>query len=130
MVSTAPPPWNGPLLVRAQAIPVIGLAASVEIDTSETGSPVSGTGGNHLNEATGGAGGGTAAGVMTGGGVTVNVTGPLLPAGSPTSEFAWLATAVYCPLDRAGLALPDVQLAPVPVAVAVETTVPFAVAPA
>jgi hypothetical protein len=55
-----------PLLVSAQAIPVIGLVASVEIDTSETGSPVCGTGGNHLNEASGGVGGATAAGVGRG----------------------------------------------------------------
>ena len=82
-----------------------------------------------MNEATGGEGGGTAASVMTGGGVTVNVTGALSPRGFP-SELFWMATEVYCPIDRAGLALPDVQPAPVPVAVAVETAVPFAVAPA
>ena len=69
-------------------------------------------------------------GVTTSGGVIVNVTGPLLPGVSPTIEFSWVATAVYCPLARAGLALPDAQVAPVPVAVAVETTVPFARAPA
>jgi len=109
---------------------MIGLTASAEVDTSETGSPVSGTSGNHLNEATGPAREGTVAGVMIGGGVTVNVTGSLLPAGFPWCELVWVATAVYCPLDRAGLALPDVQPAPVPVAVAVETTVPFAVTPA
>ena len=103
-MSTAPPPWNGPLLVRAQAMPAIGLAASVEVDTSETGSPVSGTSGNHLNEAIGPAREGTVAGVMIGGAVTVNVTGSLLPAGFPRSEPTWVATAVYCPLDRAGLA--------------------------
>ena len=129
MVSTTPPPRNGPVLVRAQAIPAIGLVASAEVETSETGSPVFGTDGNHLNDATGGAGG-TAAGVMTGGGVTVNVAGSLLPAGFEGNELAWVATAVYCPLGRAGLALPDIHPAPVPVAVAVETTVPLAVAPA
>jgi hypothetical protein len=147
VVSTAPPPWNGPLLVSAQAIPVIGLVPSLEVDTSETGSPVCGRGGNHLKEASGGVGGGAAAGVgggtaagvgrgasaggvTTGGGVTVNVTGLLLPAGSPTIEFSWVATAVYCPLGRAGLAPPDAQAAPVPMALALETTVPFAAAPA
>ena len=116
---------------------MIGLVASVEVDTSETGSPVCGTGGNHFNEASGGVGEGPAAGAGIGasagvtatGGVTVKVTGPLLPAGPPASGFGWVATAVYFPLDRAGLALPDVQPAPVPVAVAVETTVPFAAAP-
>src|SRR4029077_19464931 len=124
------------LLVRAQANPVSGPAASVDVDTSETRSPVCGTDGNHLNEATGGAGGETSAGAMTaaaamtGGGVTVNVTGSLLPVGFPSSELAWVATAVYCPLDRAGVAPPEVHWAPVPVAVAIETTVPFAVAPA
>ena len=68
--------------------------------------------------------------MMTGGGVTVNVTGSLLPAGFPRIELTWVAIAVYCPLARAGLALPDVQPAPVPVAVAAETTAPFAVTPA
>ena len=125
MVSRAPPLWNGALLVRAQANPVIGLVASVEIDTSETGSPVRGTGGNHLNEATGGVWGRAAAG-----GATVNVTGPLLPAGFSGSKLAWVATAVYCPVDRAGLALLDAHPFPVPVAAAAETIVPFAVAPA
>ena len=130
MVSAGPPLWNGPLLVRAQEIPAIGLVASVEVETSETGSPVFGTDGNHLNDAAGGAGGGTAAGVMTGGGVTVNVAGSLLPAGFEGSELAWVATAVYCPLESAGLALLDVQPPPLPVAVAIETTGPFAVVPA
>jgi hypothetical protein len=41
-----------------------------------------------------------------------------------------MATAVYCPLESAGLVLPDFQPEPVPVAVVVETTVPFAVTPA
>ena len=60
---------------------------------------------------------------------TVKVTGALSPAGFP-SELPCVATAVYWPLDKAGLALPDVQAPPVPVAVAVETTVPLAAAPA
>src|SRR5664280_2638916 len=55
---------------------------------------------------------------------TVNVTGLLTPAGFP-GEPAWVAVAVYCPVSRAGLALPEFQLPPVPVAVAVETTEPF-----
>lgn len=82
-----------------------------------------------MNEATGGVGGGTTAGVLAGGGVTVNVTGSLQPGGFP-SELSCVATAVYSPLGRVGLASPDVQPAPVPVAVAIETTVPFSVAPA
>jgi hypothetical protein len=60
---------------------------------------------------------------------TMNVTGELTPAGLP-SELCWTATAVYCPPDSAGPASPEVQSAPVPVAVAVETTAPFAVDPA
>ena len=128
-MSTGPTPWNGPLLVRAHAIPAIGLVASVEVETSETGSPVFGTDGNHVNDATGGEGVVTGEGV-TGEGVTVNVTGSLLPAGFEGSELGWVATAVYCPLERAGLALLDVQALPLPVAVAIETTGPFAVVPA
>jgi hypothetical protein len=85
-------------------------------------------GGNHLKEASGGAGGGMTAGVKTGGDVIVNVTGPLLPAGFPR-ELSWTATAVYSPVDNAGLASLDFQPAPVPAAVAVETSVPVAVAP-
>src|SRR5208283_1328820 len=95
-------------------------------DTSETGSPVCGTDGNHLNDAEGGR---TNAGVTAGASVTTNVTGALLPAGFP-SELSCVATAVYCPLPRAGLASSEVQPAPVPVAVALETRVPLAVAPA
>jgi hypothetical protein len=60
---------------------------------------------------------------------TVKVTGSLMPAGFP-SELGCVATAVYCPLDKAGLASPDAQVPPVPVAIAVETTDPFAVDPA
>jgi hypothetical protein len=97
---------------------VIGLVASLELETIDTGSPVWGTGGNHLNDATGGGGVG----------VTVNVTGPLLPVGLPY-ELSWEATAVYCPSGSAGLAGPEVQAAPVPVALAAETIVPFALAP-
>ena len=69
--------------------------------------------------------------VTVGGDVlTVKVTGSLLPAGLP-SGLAWMATAVkVCfPLGRAGVALPEVQLPPVPVAVAVDRTVPSAFVP-
>jgi uncharacterized membrane protein len=94
----------------------------VDVDTSETGSPIFGTDGNHLNEAAGGACTGT------GGGVIVNVTGGLRPAGFP-SELACVAIAVYWPVEMAGDAPPDVQRAPVPLAVAIETIAPFVVAP-
>ena len=101
---------------------MIGLVASDAVDTSDTVSPVFGTAGNHLNEATGDACTGT------GGGTTVNVTGALRPAGFPT-ELSCDAIAVYCPADRAGVALPEVQAPPVPVAVAAETIAPFVVTP-
>jgi hypothetical protein len=61
---------------------------------------------------------------------TVNVTGELAPAGFPGSELVCVAVAVYCPSFRAGLALPELQPPRVPGAVAVETTVPVAEAPA
>ena len=60
---------------------------------------------------------------------TTNVTGELVPAGFP-SELGCVATAVYCPLERVGLALPDVQLPPSGVAVAIAMTVPLALLPA
>jgi hypothetical protein len=53
---------------------------------------------------------------------TVKETGALTPAGFPT-ELGWVAVAVYSPLVRAGLAGPELQLAPLPAAVAVETSV-------
>jgi hypothetical protein len=59
---------------------------------------------------------------------TMNVTCALLPAGFP-SELGWVAIAVYCPLDKAGLAWPELQAPPVPVAAALETTLPSALAP-
>ena len=60
---------------------------------------------------------------------TVKVTGLLAPEGLP-SELSCVATAVYCPLESAGLAWPDAKAPPVPVAVALATTTPLAVAPA
>jgi hypothetical protein len=60
---------------------------------------------------------------------TVKVTGELLPAGFP-SELCWTATAVNVPFVSDGLASPEDQLPPVPVAVAVDTTVPLALDPA
>ena len=61
----------------------------------------------------------------------VNVTGgSLTPVGFPSSELSWVATAVYSPLESAGLALPEPQSPPLLVAVAVETTEPVAVGPA
>src|ERR1035441_7852483 len=50
---------------------------------------------------------------------TSNVTGLLSPSGFP-SELGWTATAVYSPLESDGLALPELQLPPVPVAAAFE----------
>ena len=60
---------------------------------------------------------------------TMNVTGVLTPVGFPGSELSWVATAVYCPLGRAGLAGPEVQAPPVRVAAAVETIGPSALPP-
>src|SRR5438128_11270645 len=60
---------------------------------------------------------------------TMNVRGWLTPEGFP-SELSCVATAVYWPLERAGLALPDTQAPLVPGAVALDTTAPVAVAPA
>ena len=50
---------------------------------------------------------------------TVNVTGRLLPVGFPR-ELGWYATAVYWPFDRTGVTVPEVQLPPVPVALALD----------
>ena len=80
--------------VRAQANPVIGTLESVDVDISVTASPVAGTGGNQMNEATGDTCGVAVAAAMTGGFVTVNVTGSLRPAGFP-SALSCMATAVY-----------------------------------
>src|SRR5438105_2051189 len=60
---------------------------------------------------------------------TVNVRGSLTPEGLP-SELSCVAIAVYWPFESAGLAWPDAKAPPVPVAVAVATTAPLAVAPA
>src|SRR5207249_4018181 len=60
---------------------------------------------------------------------TMKVTALLLPGGFP-SELSCVATAVYCPLESAGLALPDAQAPPVPGAVAVATTAPEVGSPA
>jgi hypothetical protein len=62
---------------------------------------------------------------------TVNVTGRLVPAGFPR-ELGWVAIAVYVcfPLNKAGLASPEVQAPPVPLAVAVEMTEPPVLSPA
>ncbi len=47
VLSAGGPTLSAPLPVSAQANPVIGLLAPVEVDTSETGSPVCGAEGNH-----------------------------------------------------------------------------------
>ncbi|HWW90656.1 MAG TPA: hypothetical protein VNY35_07745, partial [Solirubrobacteraceae bacterium] len=44
---------------------------------------------------------------------TTKVTGLLLPAGFP-NELGCVARAVYVPLDKAGLASPELQPPPVP----------------
>lgn len=54
--------------------------------------------------------------------LTVKLTVLLLPVGFP-SELAWVAIAEYCPLERAGLAPPELQSPPVPPAVALDTSV-------
>src|SRR6476619_6070846 len=59
---------------------------------------------------------------------TVKATAVLAPGGLP-SERSCLASAVYWPLESAGLAVPDAKAPPVPVAVAVATTGPLTVAP-
>src|ERR1700732_1850566 len=56
VVRTGPPPAKAPVPARSQANAVIGLAGSVEFEASDTGSPVWGVGGNHVNEAAGGTG--------------------------------------------------------------------------
>ncbi len=59
---------------------------------------------------------------------TLKVTGGLLPVGFP-SELGWYATAVYWPFDRSGVTVPEVQLPPVPGALAVDTGVPSVFVP-
>lgn len=139
MVSTAPPALNGSVLARDHAIPVIGLSESVEVDTRVTVSPASGTAGNHLNEAAGAPAPEPDVDVDVDVGVDVDVdVDPELVVGVVIVNVAglltapaWVATAVYCRADRADFVWPDVQPAPVPVAVAVVTTAPFpAFAPA
>src|SRR6476646_6691301 len=56
VLATCWPAVNVPFPARLQAKAVSGLVWSVELDTSETGSPTTGTAGNHLNDATGGVG--------------------------------------------------------------------------
>jgi hypothetical protein len=60
--------------------------------------------------------------------LTVKVTVLLFPAGFP-SALGCVAIAVYSPLERAGLASPELQSPPLPGAVALETTVPSALDP-
>jgi hypothetical protein len=59
---------------------------------------------------------------------TTKVTGELLPGELP-SELGWVATAVYWPLAKAGLACPELQPPPVPLAAAFETGTPSALLP-
>jgi hypothetical protein len=67
--------------------------------------------------------------VTVGGAVSIlNVRDSLTPSGFP-SELSCLATAVYCPSARAGLAPLELQLPPVPPAVALATGEPVALGP-
>jgi hypothetical protein len=54
--------------------------------------------------------------------LTVNLMAVLFPSGFET-ELDWVATAVYSPLDRAGLALPEFHVPGAFVASALETSV-------
>src|SRR5271165_953382 len=89
VLSTGPPTRNAPPAASAQANAVIGLASSVESDTSETRSPVIGSDGNHLKDATGGSG------PVAAGAVTVKMTGALVPVLPASSDCS--ARAVYVP---------------------------------
>src|SRR2546423_10138259 len=60
---------------------------------------------------------------------TVNLTASLLPSGLP-SELGCVATAVYWPSFKAGLAGPEVQLPATTVPVALAATVPSGLLPA
>ena len=59
---------------------------------------------------------------------TANVTGELVPVGLPI-ELGWLATAVYTPHGRAGLALPETHSPPRASPVAVATIGPVSAPP-
>src|SRR5206468_6408842 len=54
VTATGPPSTNAPFPARSHAKPALGLAGSIEVDTSDTGSPVWGAGGNQRNDAVGG----------------------------------------------------------------------------
>src|SRR5262249_5514752 len=71
------PATNAPPPVRSHASAVIGLAASVEVEASDTRSPGCGLDGNHKNEAAGGAG--ASVGVAAGCCVTVKLVVGLTP---------------------------------------------------
>ena len=71
-----PPTANAPVPVGSQANDVIGLDASVELETNDTDSPTRGVPGNQLNDAEGPAGFATAA---DGGVLTTNVVAVLIP---------------------------------------------------
>jgi hypothetical protein len=80
------PALKGPLPSRSHAKPVIGLAAPVELENSETASPACGALGSHVNDAEGA----FAEPTVDGAGVTVKVAGsvrPVLPASSDCSPW-------------------------------------------
>src|ERR1039458_7177503 len=92
VLTACPPAANTPLPLTSQANAVIGLVASVELDTSETGSPVCGVTGNHVKDAAGAAG---VAPVPEPDEATPNVDVALTPR-LPTSSDC-LARTVYVP---------------------------------
>jgi hypothetical protein len=87
-----PPAANAPVPARSQAKAVMGLALSVELETSETVWPTRGLEGNHVNEAAGGAGEECAADE---GPVTTNVLVALTPTFPAESDCS--ARTVYVP---------------------------------
>ena len=92
VIASGPDTLKAPVPARSHEKAAIGLAVSVDPDTSTTVCPITGAGGNQLNEATGGGIG------CEGGAVSVNVSGalaPVLPASSRCS-----ACAVYVPGRR------------------------------
>jgi hypothetical protein len=87
-----PPVANAPVPATSQANAVIGLLASVELDTSDTFSPARGADGNQLNDA---AGGGRWAAADGDAPVTTNVLVGLRPTFPAASACA--ARTVYVP---------------------------------
>jgi hypothetical protein len=87
-----PPAAKAPAPAGSQAKPVMGLVLSVEVEINETAWPTRGLGGNHVNDAAGGAGDECAADE---GPVTTNVLVPLTPTLPAASDCS--ARTVYVP---------------------------------